>query len=109
MADGCDLRGLPVPSVVAIDLAVGYRTRDSIRDPGRLLTSLLPELGQSYFAKGRNPARRAIFQYLERLHEDRALEVEDPEFAGVPSLERRKEVVEEAVRTFLCRYRISGV
>lgn len=86
-----------------------------------------PELGRSYFSSGRNPARRAVIQYLRGLHDKKALDIPDPDLAAAqfiglineplllwfrvmgagenPSKQRRRHVVDEAVHTFLCRYR----
>ena len=85
-----------------------------------------PELAQSFFTSGRDPARRAVMQYLGILRDTKALDVSDTDLAAAqfiglinepllwsrvigggkcPSRERRKHFVDEAVRTFLSRYR----
>ncbi len=86
-----------------------------------------PELAQSFFASGRDPARRAVVEYLSALRDTNALNVLDPDLAAAqfvglinepllwprvvrggksPSKERRTQIVAEAVQTFLCRYRV---
>ncbi len=85
-----------------------------------------PELAESFFTFGRGSARRSVVEYLGVLRDTRALEFSDPELAAAqfiglinepllssriiragksPSKERRKEVVQEAVQTFLARHR----
>lgn len=85
-----------------------------------------PELAQSFFTSGRGPGRRAVIEYLSVLRDTKALDVPDPDLAATqfiglinkpllwsrviaggksPSNERRKHVVDEAVDTFLSRYR----
>ena len=88
-----------------------------------------PELGRSYFSAERNPARHAVIQYFRDLDAKNTLDISDPDLAaaqfiglineplllwfrvmgggGNPTKERLKLVVEEAVDTFLCRYRSS--
>ena len=84
-----------------------------------------PELSESFFTFGRGSARRAVIEYLSMLGRTKALDVADPELAaaqfiglinepllssrvigaGKPSSRaRRRQVVQEAVRTFLTRY-----
>jgi AcrR family transcriptional regulator len=88
-----------------------------------------PELTQGFATFGRGPVRRAVSDYLRSLHESRALKIPDPELAAAqfiglittllvwnrvidrssaPSKERRRYVVDEAVRTILCRYSIES-
>ena len=83
-------------------------------------------LGKSFFSSGRDPARLAVVQFLRKLHDADTLGILDPELAaaqfiglinesilwprvvgGGKSLSkgRRRHVVEQAVQTFLCRYR----
>lgn len=89
--------------------------------------SRFPELTQSFVTFGRVPARRAVIEYLRTLNESKVLKIPDPELAAAqfiglisslllwnrvidrsnaPSKERRQYVVDEAVDTILCRYRI---
>ena len=85
-----------------------------------------PELAESFFTFGQGSARRAVTGYLSMLRETRTLDLSDPDLAAAqfiglinepllssrvigagtsPSRNRRKQVVQEAVRTFLARYR----
>ena len=41
-----------------------------------------PELGRSYFASGRDPARLAITEYFQLLHATKALAISDPDLAA---------------------------
>ena len=85
-----------------------------------------PELAQSFFTFGQGSARRAVTEYLSMLRDTRTLDLSDPDLAAAqfvglvnepllssrvigagksPSKDRRKQVVQEAVHTFLARYR----
>ncbi len=85
-----------------------------------------PELAQSFFTFGQGSARRAVTEYLSTLRDTRTLDLSDPDLAAAqfiglvnepllssrvigadrsPSRDRRKQVVQEAVHTFLARYR----
>ncbi|MDE1177001.1 MAG: TetR/AcrR family transcriptional regulator [Edaphobacter sp.] len=85
-----------------------------------------PELAESFFTFGRGSARRSVIEYFGVLRDTKALELSDPELAAAqfiglinepllssriigagksPSKDRRKQVVHEAIQTFLARYR----
>ena len=85
-----------------------------------------PELAESFFTFGRGSARRAVVDYLSMLCATRTIDLSDPELAAAqfiglvnepllssrvigagkpPSKDRRKQIVQEAVHTFLARYR----
>lgn len=84
-----------------------------------------PELAESFFTFGQGAARRAVIDYLTILRDSKKLSVADPDLAAAQfiglinepllssrvinggksaSIERRKQVVLEAVYTFLARY-----
>jgi AcrR family transcriptional regulator len=86
-----------------------------------------PELGESFFDNGREPARRAVTEYVHRLSRKRGFRIGDPDLAAAqfidvilgevllsrlvatsaPALdeERCDYVVHEAVTLFMTRYR----
>jgi len=90
-------------------------------------SSRFPELGESFFSNGREPARRAVNEYVRRLSREHGYRIDDPDLAtgqfinvilGEVLLERlvatstatvdedrRNYVVREAVTLFLARYR----
>ena len=88
-----------------------------------------PELAQTFVTSGRNPARRAVTEYLLELHKAGHLNVPDADFAraqftelilgqlvwvrilgepAAPSKEQQRRVVDEAVRMFLTRYSVTN-
>jgi AcrR family transcriptional regulator len=88
-----------------------------------------PELAESFFRVGRDPARHAVMQYLNALNGTAQWDVPDPELAAAQFVgllnesllwsriirdpktlpkERRTRIVTEAVRTFTCRYKVAG-
>ena len=92
-----------------------------IREGGRY-----PELAQSFFTFGRDPARRAVRDYMGRLGDDKVLDLPDLDLAVAqfidliigpvlmdrlvagrkpPSKQRQRYLVDEAVAMILCRYR----
>ena len=85
-----------------------------------------PELAESFFTFGRDPARSAVSDYMERLAENKALTIPDLDLAVTqfidliigpvlldrlvagkkpPSRKQQRYIVEEAVEMILCRYR----
>ncbi|WP_422743440.1 TetR/AcrR family transcriptional regulator [Mycobacterium sp. WMMD1722] len=86
-----------------------------------------PELGESFFDRGREPARTAVREYVRRLSGERGFHIEDPDLATAQFVdvilgevllsrlvasptdildeERCDYVVREAVTLFLTRYR----
>lgn len=91
-------------------------------------SSRFPELGESFFDNGREPARRAVTEYVRRLSGDRGFRIEDPDLAAAQFIDvilgevllgrlvassttaldedRCDYVVREAVALFLTRYRV---
>ncbi len=86
-----------------------------------------PELARGFLVSGRDPARRAVVDYLSALRDTQALRVPDPDLAAAQfigllnepllwprvirggkslSKERRGYIVAEAVHTFVSRYRV---
>ena len=84
-----------------------------------------PDLAKSFFKSGKEAALKAVITYLETMNDQGSLLVSDADiaarqFVGMinepllwfrvvgfgrnPSAARRQRVVEEAVKTFLCRY-----
>ena len=84
-----------------------------------------PELARTFVSTGRNPARQAVSSYLQQMNDIGQLNIPDPDFAraqfvelilgqlawlrvlgepAVPSKERCRHVVSEAVKMFLARY-----
>ena len=84
-----------------------------------------PELAESFFTSGRDPARSAVSDYMRRLVENRVLDIPDLDLAVTqfidliigpvlfdrlvagtkpPSRKRQRYNVEEAVEMILCRY-----
>ncbi len=87
--------------------------------------SQYPELAESFFTFGRDPARSTVSDYMRRLAEDKVLDIPDLDLAVTqfidliigpvlfdrlvagkkpPSKKRQRYVVEEAVEMILCRY-----
>ena len=92
-----------------------------IREGGRN-----PELAESFFTSGRDPARSTVGDYMRRLVEDKVLTIPDLDLAVTqfidliigpmlldrlvagrtpPSKKQMRYIVEEAVAMILCRYR----
>jgi len=88
-----------------------------------------PDLADSFFTAGRDPARSAVSRYLSALGNTAGWDVPDPDLAAAqfvgllnepllwtrvirggkaPAKERRRIMVAEAVRTFACRYRVAS-
>lgn len=91
-------------------------------------SSRFPEVSESFFDNGREPARRAVTEYVQRLSGDRGFRIDDPDLAAAQFIdvilgevllgrlvdsstatvvdeERCDYVVREAVALFLSRYR----
>ena len=87
-----------------------------------------PELVQSYHTFGAGPARMAFLNFLGYLNSTKAYDIRDPDNAHmqfvqlvngsllwkrliggyeIPSKKQRRYVVDEAVETFLCRYKVN--
>jgi len=92
-------------------------------------SSRFPELGESFFDTGREPARRAVTDYVGRLSRDDGFHVDDPDLAAAQFIDvilgevllgrlvaatattaldekRCDYLVREAVALFVARYRI---
>lgn len=87
-----------------------------------------PELGESFFDTGREPARRAVRDYVSRLSRDHGFHIDDPDLAAAQFIdvilgevllsrlvassttaldeERCDYLVREAVALFVGRYRV---
>ncbi len=121
---------LPEQALMEIGLAIAdfWAPEEAVAFVRMIISESIhfPELAQSFFTSGQDPARRAVIAYLSVLRDTKALDVSDPalaagQFIGLisepllwsrvigggksPSKERKKHVVEEAVQTFLSRYR----
>jgi len=92
-------------------------------------SSRFPEVGESFFENGREPARRAVTEYVRQLSGDDGFQIDDPDLAAAQFIdvilgevllgrlvasstatvvdeERCDYLVREAVAMFLARYRL---
>ncbi|EKF42318.1 TetR family transcriptional regulator [Nitratireductor indicus C115] len=88
-----------------------------------------PDLAENFVRLGKMPALRALIDYISAMNGQGIINVQDPDLAarqfvglvnepllwyrvigvgGAPSKDRRQQVVEEAVATFLARYSAKG-
>lgn len=115
--------GLLIADFWAPDQAVAF-VRMVISESNRF-----PDLAENFVRLGKMPALRALIDYISALKDRGLIKVEDSDLAarqfvglvnepllwyrvigvgGVPSKVRRRQVIEEAVATFLARYGTDG-